>query len=190
MPGVYFSFPPRVTLGIQEFGWLREHGVPGESGNPDFRVTLETRSSAWLREEFGLTPGTHISGYSGKRYFQVRLEPGIPGDSGKPGYGWITRSPLDDSVSLKTRRTPFSLIHPGLQESGVLRLTLEAHTSGWPVNPEFRVTSGTRTSVLLRENAVQGVSGKSCLWIREPWVPGDSETGSYKWLRESGVPGE
>jgi len=110
---------PCVTPGARSSGWLGEHGVPGYSGNPDFRVTLGTWISAWLRE------------------------PGVPGYSGNPEFGWLREScVLVTPVSRNSGRLRVPGV-PGDFNSGLLK---SPGSSGYRIHPRFPKSPRTLVS--------------------------------------------
>jgi len=177
-------------MGTRSSGWLLEPRVPGsawipgDSGNPEIRVT---RSSRWHRvPEFSVSSGKQSSGRlreygvpvdSGNLKFRVtprnRTKPRIQGDSGNPEfrvnpvipkYGWLReRGVPGDSLKWEFRLTTGTETELGDRgESG---------------NPEFRMTVGTLSPVSgdfenqdFRVNLGKWISS----WIRGPRVPGDS----------------
>jgi len=161
---------PCVTPGIRSLGWLVEHGFPGYSGNPDFRVTLGTRISAWLRDprvrvtwgiqssgdfgkpEFRVTPGTRGSGW-----FQLRV-PGITRIFGSRIHSKFPKSPRTP-VSRSNTVFPKS---PGFSQNLWRNLELRAPGVTWNCRfPEFL--------------GALGDSGpRSSGWLRELWFPSNS----------------
>jgi len=175
-PGTRFSGrfrEPRVTPGTRISVWLqepviygfwcfRETGVPGESGNPPFRVIQGIRVVSgnpefrviwgmWSDSKkpfFRVTPGTLSSGWF--------REPVVLGYSGNP-----VLLGFRDPVVRGDFGNPEFLVNPGPQ-----------------------CDSGTRRSRWLREFGVPRDSGNTG-WLRELVLPGDF--GKPEWLRERGV---
>lgn len=209
-----------MTQGIVSSGWVREIGVPGDSGtgvrgnsvNPYFRFNRGIRISAWLREP-GFPSDSRKSEYRQtprKRSSCYLRESGVPCDSGNTELGWNreTTVPIDSG-------TPDSSV--SLQDTGVFRCFGMPECSGWlpetgvpfePRNPDFRVTHGIPSSGWVRELGVPGVFWDIIFWwLWEPRGQGDMEFGvpgysvnsefrvthrthSSMWLRELGDTGD
>ena len=193
-------------------GWIRENGIPGESGNPEFKLT--PRISGWPMEN-GVTRNFSLPGSNWSSGWQRKH--GAPGDSGKSffrlagdsGNRKLQVNPetrgSGDSEKPKFRVTQGSGSYGWLGEIGVSTKPVVPGDSGNPGwlrepggNQEFRVNSRTRCSGWIREPGVPGDSGKpelrattgtrSCGSLRDPGVtPGNRCSG---WLRVPGVPSD
>jgi len=153
----------RVTTGTRnipgDFGtlssvWTRESGVPGDSWNPEFPLTLGTRVSEWLRNP-GTVPGDswipeHIRispGYRNSSGWRLDLWR-VPRESGKPGFPVILGS---RKISPRFR---FPGTFPG--DSGIPDVF-----RGLRGPEKFWVTPGTQSSWWPRELGVPGGSGST-----------------------------
>ena len=144
-------------------------GVPGDSGNPDFRVTQGTRSYGCVK-----WPGNR--GESGKPEFWANQGTRSSKWFREHGILWVTLRNLS-SRWLRELRVPDNPREPGVE--------------GDYGNTDFRVNAGTRRSGWLRETGDPGDSWKQELrWLRKHGFPGDSENQEpgFGWLREPGVP--
>ena len=126
--------------------WIREPVVPGDSENPFFRVPVDSGNT-----EFRVTPGIQNSGDSGNSEFRV------------------TQGTRSDTGNTFLCVTPWAWVHSK--------------------NPDFRVTPGTGSFRRLRDWMFWLIPGsRNSGWLLEPGVPGLSWTRSSEWLRETRVP--
>ena len=169
VPGVPSDFGNTGDSG--NTGWLREHGVPddsgfrliprtrssrwpwetgfpGDSGNSEFRVTARSLSSGWLRKP-GLPcgPGTRISGWL--------RESEVLGDSGNPEFRWLREPGFRGKSGNRCSgwlRESGCFREPGVPGDSGFRLTPRTRIDS--ANPEFWVTPNSRNSVWPREPGI------------------------------------
>ena len=175
----------RVTLWTRISGWLLETGVQGDSGNriqepedpgdswnPEFRVTPVTSSSEWLwnlelrvtpeSQEFRVTPRTRSSGLlrepsprvtrkSGFPGLSVPKSPGIPGcDSMNPEF-WVTPGIKPWNLEFQMARLSRSSgwlrepVFPSDSGNQEILVTPGTRCFWWPRNAEFSVPTGTKS---------------------------------------------
>jgi len=168
----------RLIPGPGRSWWFRDPRITSDSGNLDFRFTMGTRSFWWLRE-------TGVADVFVNRKFLWLRESGVPGDLGNPW--WLRESVvpgesgnplLGVSVSPETRSSwQLWIWEPGVTEKSGL--------PNHPVlrDPGVRATPGTRSSCRIRHPEISFECGIPDFRVT-------TGTWSSGLLRQHAVPGD